>query len=157
MPERFKVTKVEPEWVLEPEALGTKEKFWYRRTNKSRRWLFKYPQANTGQHWAEKIAAEIAYLMGIRHARVELGVFEGERGSMTESFVRGGGQLWHGNQILAGTLFGYDSESRFRHSKHSLENIFQALDVHVWFEGGEGRDEKGNCRLPRLSCSRTAF
>jgi hypothetical protein len=114
--------------VLEPEALGTKQKFWYRQSDKEPRWLFKYPQQNTGQHWAEKIAAEIADSMGILHAKVELTLFQGERGSATESFARDGRELWHGNQILAGKLFGYDSEQRFRHSEHTLEHIFQALD-----------------------------
>jgi hypothetical protein len=113
--------------VLEPEVLGTKLKFWYRRTDKARRWLFKYPQPNTGQHWSEKIAAEIAALMGIPHAKVELAEFGGERGSATQTFILGRRELWHGNQVLAGKLFGYNSESRFRHSEHTLENILKAL------------------------------
>ena len=58
MPAPFPVIEIQPKWVLEPEALGSKEKFWYRQTDKEARWLFKYPQTNTGQHWAEKIAAE---------------------------------------------------------------------------------------------------
>ncbi|HTD17360.1 MAG TPA: HipA domain-containing protein [Chthoniobacterales bacterium] len=129
MSRRFPVVQIEPEWVLQTEALGTKEKFWYRRTNKSRRWLFKYPQADTGQHWVEKIAAEIAEVMGIDHAKVELATFNGERGSASQSFISTGHELWHGNQILAGRLFGYDSEARFRHPEHTLEHIFQAIDA----------------------------
>lgn len=81
--------------------MGSKTKFWYRQTEDSAAWLFKYPQQNTGQHWAEKIAAEISELLGIPHAKVELAVFEGQRGSVTESFVRDGRELVHGNQMLA--------------------------------------------------------
>ena len=129
MPRRFSVIKIEPNWVLETEALGSKVKFWYRRTDRARRWLFKYPQQDTGQHWAEKIAAEIAGLMHIPYARVELAEFQGERGSATQSFILGRRELWHGNQVLAGMLFGYASEVRFHHSKHTLENIFKALEA----------------------------
>ncbi len=31
MPEHFyPIFEIRPEWVLEPEAMGSKEKFWYR-------------------------------------------------------------------------------------------------------------------------------
>lgn len=68
----YTVIEVRPEWVMETEHLGSKPKFWYRRSSKEPEWLFKYPQANTGQHWAEKIAGEIANLLNIAHGRVEL-------------------------------------------------------------------------------------
>jgi HipA-like C-terminal domain len=127
-PETFEVAVIEPEWVLQVEEMGSKNKFWFRRSDDAPRWLFKYPQPDTGQHWAEKVAAEIAALMGVFHAKVDLAVFQGDRGSATESFARGGRNLFHGNQILAGNLFGYDSNRRFRQSEHTLENIFEALD-----------------------------
>jgi hypothetical protein len=128
MPICYPIIQIKPEWVLEQEALGSKEKFWYREADEKPRWLFKYPEPNTGQHWAEKIAAEIAGRMGILHAKVELAVFGENRGSATQSFVRDSRELWHGNQILAGTVFGYASEKRFRHCEHTLQHIFQALD-----------------------------
>ena len=125
----YPVIVIQPEWVLEPEGMGSKDKFWYRSAKDDPRWLFKYPETNTGQHWAEKIAAELADLMGIFHAKVELAVFQDEPGSSTESFARDGRELYHGNQILAGKVFSYDSQRRFRHSEHTLEHIFQALDA----------------------------
>lgn len=91
-------------------------------------WLFKYPQASTGQHWAEKIAAEVANCLGIRHAVVELADFQGERGSATESFAREGRDLIHGNQLLAGKVHGYNPEVRFRQSDHTLGNSFLSLE-----------------------------
>jgi hypothetical protein len=36
--------------------------------------------------------------------------------------------LIHGNQLLAGKVFGYDPERRFRNADHTLENIWRALD-----------------------------
>lgn len=124
----FGVVDIQPEWVLEPEALGSKRKFWYRHANNERDWLFKYSQPNTGQHWAEKLAAEIASHLGVLHARVELATFQGHLGSTTESFARGGRSLFHGNQLLAGNVHGYDPKVRFRQADHTLGNIFGALD-----------------------------
>jgi hypothetical protein len=124
----YNVFEIRPEWVLEQEALGSKEKFWYRAKDDEPEWLFKFPQANTGQHWAEKIAAEVAARLKVLHAQVELAVFQGVRGSATESFARYGRSLYHGNQILAGQVLGYDPMKEFRQSDHTLTNIFAALD-----------------------------
>ena len=123
----FPIFKVQSEWVLDDEAMGTKAKFWYRKPGVEVEWLFKYPQENTGQHWAEKIAAEVADLLRVPHARVELAEFEGERGSVTESFAREGRELRHGNEVLAKTVSYYDPGQRFRQSEHSLDNIWSAL------------------------------
>ncbi|HET9177409.1 MAG TPA: HipA domain-containing protein, partial [Terriglobia bacterium] len=129
MPQQpYQVFKIQQEWVLEPEALGSKEKFWYQENDKGSEWLFKYPQENTGQHWAEKIAAEVAASLGILHARVELAAFGDSHGSATESFTRRGRSLFHGNQILAGRVLGYDPDKAFRQSDHTLTNIFAAID-----------------------------
>jgi hypothetical protein len=125
--EHYTVVAIRPEWVLEPEALGSKKKFWYRSAENEADWLFKYPQADTGQHWAEKIAAEVADRGAVLHATVELAEFQGERGSTTESFARDGRELVHGNQLLSG-LRGYDPEVRFKQSNHTLGNIFLALE-----------------------------
>jgi len=124
----YPVIEIHPEWVLEPEAMGSKTKFWYRPDDESPNWLFKFSQANTGQHWAEKAAAEIAAEMGVAHARVELATFDNTYGSATESFARGGRELIHGNQVLAGKLSSYDPKATFHHSDHTLGNICLALD-----------------------------
>ena len=125
----YQIIEVQPEWVLEPEGMGSKQKFWYRPPDQpERKWLFKYPQPDTGQHWAEKIAAEVADLLTIPHAKVELAVFLGERGSVTESFARGGRELTHGNQMLARAVRGYDPGGGFRQSDHTLANIWEVMD-----------------------------
>lgn len=97
----YPVIEILPDWVLETEAMGSKDKFWFR-GDEGPEWLFKFPQPNTGQHWSEKIAAEVADHLDILHARVELAVFQGTRGSATESFAREGRELYHGNQSWPG-------------------------------------------------------
>ncbi len=124
----YPVTLVDPEWILEPEDMGTKRKFWFRKPAESGEdWLFKYPRPGTGEHWAEKIVAEVAHALGIEHATVELAELRGERGSCAKSFIHGDFELVHGNQVLEWTVAGYDSHRRFGQSDHSFVNIRDAL------------------------------
>jgi hypothetical protein len=111
----YPILEIQPDWVLESEAMGSKDKFWYR-DGDGPDWLFKFPQANTGQHWSEKIAAEVADGLDILHAQVELAVFQGVRGSATASFARDGREVYYGNQVLAGHVLGYDPGKQFRQS-----------------------------------------
>ena len=113
MPEPYPIAEVLPEWMLGPEEMGSKEKFWYYNPDRETAWLFKHPQDNTGQHWAEKISAEVASRLGMVHAKVELAEFQGRRGSTTESFSRGGRELVHGNQMLERVVRGYDPKKTF--------------------------------------------
>ncbi len=142
----YPVIQIQPEWVLEPEALGSKQKFWFRSEDKETEWLFKFPEPNTGQHWAEKIAAEVAEILDIPHARVELAVFQGTPGSATESFARHGWQLFHGNQILAGKVLGYDPQKRFQQSDHTLTNIFAAISAALPVEQPDLRNAVWSAR-----------
>ncbi len=110
--------------------MGSKEKFWCRHPKeKDRHWLFKYPQPGTGQHWAEKIAAEIASTLQIRHAQVDLARFERQQGSLTKSFAYDGWVLHHGNQILEEAMLAYDPDKKFRQTDHTLENIWTAVEA----------------------------
>lgn len=129
MPDAYTIVTVEPEWVINPEEMGGKTKFWYGKPDDNTNCLFKYPRPNTGEHWAEKIAAEVASVIGITHAKVELAQFQGERGSVTESFAHGGRVLHHGNQMLEVTVDGYNPNQKFRQSSHALANIWKVMDA----------------------------
>ena len=131
MADPYRIVEVKPEWVIDREDMGTKTKFWYRGPDDGVNWLFKYPRPDTGEHWAEKVAEEVASVLGIRHAKVELAQFEGNRGSVTESFARGGRALYHGNQVLEWTVGGYDPKKKFHQSQHTLTNIFAGMG-HVF-------------------------
>ena len=111
------------------EPLGTKTKFWF--LHKERYWLYKEARAETGEDWAEKIAAELAKLLEINAATVELAEFSGKRGCACLSFVddKVGDVLIHGNEILAGQVFGYDPQKRFHQSNHTLDNIQTAISA----------------------------
>ena len=109
------------------EQLGSKPKFWVLLDDA--RWLFKEARPNTGEDWAEKVAAEIARALGVGAAAVELASYQGRRGCISLNFidVDGGEALIHGNEILAGTVTGYDKAKEFRQSDHTIENIQLAM------------------------------
>ena len=128
MADPHRIVEVKSEWVIDREDMGTKTKFWYRDPDGGVEWLFKYPRPNTGEHWSEKVAAEVASVIGVRHAKVELAELAGERGSATKSFARGGWALYHGNQMLKWIVRGYEPKRRFRQSQHTLADIFEGMD-----------------------------
>lgn len=123
----FPVLQVQPAEVISDEALGSKTKFWFRQGDQ--RWLFKEARDGTGEDWAEKIASEVAQLLGISTAIVELADYEGRRGCASLSFAHReqGDVLIHGNEILAGLVLGYERDKKFRQSDHTLENITSAI------------------------------
>ena len=128
MPDYYPIVEVNPEWMLDPESMGSKQKFWYRDPGdtSSSDWLFKYPRPDSGEHWAEKIAAEVAQLLEIPHGRVELAVCGDTRGSVTESFTGSHWEMFHGNQLLELRVGNYNPDRR-RPSQHTLVNIWQTL------------------------------
>lgn len=54
------------------EGKGSREKFWVEIEADDVPWLLKFPRPGTGEHWAEKVAAEVGNLIGVNCARVEL-------------------------------------------------------------------------------------
>lgn len=130
----YPILKVSADTVEDEEQLGSKPKFWFR--YEGQRWLFKEVRPNTGEHWAEKVAAELAVLLEVPAAKVELAECLGKRGSASQSFIRDRRRevLVHGNELLAGSVTGYDMTKRFRQSEHTLGNIIRAVES-VFDEG----------------------
>ena len=129
-PEPYPIYEVNPDWMIDPESMGSKEKFWYRDPSDetSTDWLFKFPRSGSGEHWAEKIAAEVAKVLEIPHARVELAVCRGIRGTITESFVASNETLVHGNELLAVAISDYNPDQIRRPPQHNVDNILQILE-----------------------------
>ena len=137
----YPVIEINPEWVVEQEWLGTKNKYWVRiRDHKSLKdnlWLFKYPKGRdennpediTGMHWSEKITYELSRLMKIVSPAVELATLDGKIGSLTENFANEGYSLYHGNQVLAKANPEYDVEKIMRQNDHTIGSIMDAIGV----------------------------
>lgn len=137
MPDFYPILNIAPEQVIGDEQLGTKPKFWFEHAGC--RWLFKETRAipspagaeSAGEDWSEKVAAEVAHVLGIPAAEVELAEYRGRRGCASKSFTSASQQLMHGNEILAGYVAGYDPGYDravwFKQSDHTLENIILAI------------------------------
>ena len=107
------------------EQLGTKEKFWLRIDDQ--RHLFKMGRPGTGENWAEKIAAELADLLGLPHASYELAVWKGRNGVLSPRFVPDDGRLVLGNELLAAIHTGYPQREIRQVRDHTLGRIHALL------------------------------
>lgn len=142
----YPVHEVDRTLAEEYESMGSKTKFWLRRPADQSRWLFKYSRrittsstivpaapavpAYTGEHWAEKIAAEIAGALGIPHAVVELA--QEQRSNRPGAMVRdvkptSRETLVHGNELLMRQDPSYPSGQKYQARAYTLDNVFFAL------------------------------
>ena len=117
-------------WPLaSTESSGGDEKQWVEDEDGSL-WLFKprTEQAgwSQGEDWAEKITSELAVLVGVPAAQVQLAVRGGRRGSLSLSLRPAGWELQHGALLLGELLPGYEPRSKAR-SGHGLDNIERVL------------------------------
>ena len=138
------------------ESRGTRTKFWVRIGGGEDRWLLKIPRPDTGEHWAEKVAAEIGRLIGVDCAQVELACCV-EQVVFGQDFNEGGekqqvqqtdGKLlatvcksflpdeyapdreysfFHGWEVLQHVVEDYDTDLRFGQRGHNVKNITAAL------------------------------
>ncbi|MEH1906826.1 HipA-like protein [Nostoc sp.] len=127
MPEQFQIIDVPLDAPEADEDLGTKEKFWFRHQYLGR-CLFKKARPNTGEDWAEKIAAQLSELLGLPHADYELAIFNGENGIVSPSFLppQEGAILTLGNEILARIVSNYPQDYKDL-SQHTIDNVFNAI------------------------------
>jgi hypothetical protein len=111
------------------EPLGSKKKVWLRDpTGREPRVLFKYNRGGTGEDWSEKIAAELAQLLGLPHSKVELAMFEGHRGAALFEFtMKGQVDLVHGNELLEFVNPEYPSQQRYGAIEHTVAAVLKAL------------------------------
>jgi len=128
----FRVLEVSGDASEKVEAMGTKEKFWFHDPDLGPL-LFKFSRTETGEHWAEKLAAEIADCAGIPHARYELARCAGRPGVVSVPFLDARDRrefLIHGNEILSARDGSYPTGSdapKFGVSRHTVDAVFSAI------------------------------
>lgn len=123
----FQIVNTDHWLSYQDEQMGTKQKVWLQDPD-GIPYLLKYPREGSGEDWAEKAVAEIAGLLAIPHAEVELATFQGKRGTISRSFIEGqDGDLWHGNQLLKAVISGYDKDKNFGQSSHTYKRIIQII------------------------------
>lgn len=110
-----------------PEALGTKPKFWYVDVNGTST-LYKEGRVDSGEHWSEKAACEIAEILGVPHAHYDLAEWRGRKGVASPSFVPKEGRLILGNELLRFVEPAYPANAmRFRAKSHSVRSVMVLL------------------------------
>ena len=85
----------------EPEPKGGRPKYWIPVPTRSNLWLLKFPRPGTGEHWAEKVAAEIGHLVGVNCANVELARFVGPMTALGQAAAQGEESAQEGSGRLA--------------------------------------------------------
>ena len=124
----FPVIQVPSDAARAPEAMGTKRKFWFH-DPKLCTCLFKSARPNTGEDWAEKIAAELCEALRLPHAKQELGIWQGQRGTVSPAMIMPNEDLIHGNDVLSGIVSSYPREEIYKVSQHTLDVVFQAITI----------------------------
>ncbi|MBD3676056.1 MAG: hypothetical protein HUJ26_21310 [Planctomycetaceae bacterium] len=117
---------------LSMEQMGTKPKFWCQ-SEDGGEYLFKESRSHAGEHWSEKIAAEIAQWIGLSHASIELAVCNDKKGTISKNFLPldKSCSLVHGNELLSKIDESYPKEApNFSVVQHTLPRIIEALDEH---------------------------
>ena len=129
--EPFPIAPITDDMILQDEPMGSKDKCWCQLTTElgGGRWLFKQPrqQPENIEHLAEKIAYELARLIQLPCARVELAQFGVVRGSISLDVRNPGEVLVHGNEIIAGHVLGYDLHQKRHTSDHTFERIRKGI------------------------------
>ncbi len=127
MSETFPILEVTSEMRSDVEQLGSKPKFWFKLDGEN--WLFKEARLGTGEDWSEKVASEIALLLGLPTHHAELAVWAGKRGCAVRSFLLSNQSvLVHGNELLGGLITGYDKEKERGQADHTFDNIVTVIE-----------------------------
>ena len=105
----YEIIDISDQDIENYEQMGTKSKFWYVDSNTGVEYLFKSIHTEDrngnkieriGEDWAEKIACEIAEVLGIPHAEYDLATYNGERGIRSKKFNPPGSNMFFGNHLI---------------------------------------------------------
>lgn len=126
----FSVLDVTGWRVTSLETAGSDEKVWLV-DSASQRALFKPNRAHQGgeqgEDWAEKLAAEVAGLLGVPAARIDLATRRGIRGCLSYNVTPDGAELQPGAALISDRVDAeFDPRDR-RARGHTLTNIAEVL------------------------------
>jgi hypothetical protein len=131
--ERFPILDVSGWEVIADETAGAEEKYWLQEPGTDERWLFKSVTVKGGhvhgEDWAEKAVAQLAGLLGVPCARIELAELRGSPGCIGADLRPPQYELQHGQILLEERKApGYVHGKGTVHPGHTLENIRASLD-----------------------------
>jgi hypothetical protein len=131
--EPFPIVDVSSWTIAADETAGAEEKYWIEEPRAGTWWLFKSVTIKDGhihgEDWAEKTVSELAAILGIPCARVEMAEREGTQGCIGADLRPAFHELQHGQVLLEECRApGYVHATGRHHPGHSLENIRVALE-----------------------------
>lgn len=90
---------------------------------------FQNSRENTGEHWAKKVAYEVACLMDIECTEIQLAQYQHTYGSCSKSFINKEKkpEMINGNEIMAGQFADYEKDKKYDQKDHTLGNIVKAI------------------------------
>ena len=123
----FPVVRIRSSQAEAVEYLGSKAKFWYR--DGDHLMLFKAEERGTGEDWAEKIACEMAALLGLPHVRYEMAYDLDQQRPGVVCASCAPPPLAHGNQLLLILDPDYPAETqhRYRSRAHTVGAVFDVV------------------------------
>lgn len=126
--------------AVEPEQMGTKAKEWLAAPD-DERWLFKEVREKAmpsgelrafGEDWSEKLAGELAMLLGVPAAVVELARRSQRRGVISRTVLPDRDHaLVHGNELLQQYDPAYDRDQVREVKGYRLTSVWQVLEGHL--------------------------
>lgn len=123
---KFQIIEIPDDVPREQEQMGTKFKFWYF-DEQHGYCLFKEGHPNTGEDWAERVAAELWELLEMPHAIYKLAAWRDKRGIITQNFLGENEESSAGNIVLSRLDADYPKEEK-KSKKHTIENIIAAFE-----------------------------
>lgn len=125
------------DWVVYEgfhEGSGRSEKIWLKDLATSQIGLFKFKKdVGTKDHISEKLASELAALLGLPSAHVEIGIYKGREGSMSFLINRDNEDLIEGIWLINELYPNYSAEKMYDDSKqeyYSLEMIINSIEKY---------------------------
>lgn len=117
--------------VSDLETAGSDEKVWLAAPDGSTRALFKpnirHDNVAQAEDWPEKIASEVAVLLDLPAARIDLTRRRGRRGCLSYDVAPADWELQPGTVLLA-RLLGFHDPMDKQHVGHNLDNIRRVLE-----------------------------
>ncbi|MGH4120890.1 HipA domain-containing protein [Clostridium sp.] len=118
-----------------PFGSGASEKKWLINSETKQKGIFKFPKGvdigkPTGEYWAEKIASQIAEVLGIECAKVDIGIFRGRVGSMSYMILKEEEELIEGIQYITNIYKEYNQDKFIDYvteEPYSINMILQSI------------------------------
>lgn len=120
------------------EGSGRSEKIWLTNPDTGQTGLFKFKKdKTTTDHFSECIASDIASLIGLPCAKIEVGTYNNREGSMSYNIKKPGQTLIEGVYCISSVYKNYDVKELKDHdtnAHYSLEMIQTALEPFKLFD-----------------------